>query len=81
MLPSWLLACSGPDKTPDHSGDAPGAWQVVAEGLPAALLTVTGGGADDVWAAGAAAGPVGWRLRRRARGGGRTAAAHRPGVG
>ncbi len=56
MLPSWLLACSGPDKTPDHSGDAPGAWQVVAEGLPAALLTVTGGGADDVWAAGADAG-------------------------
>lgn len=53
MLLPLLAACSGDDQTTD-SGSVPLPEVVtVAEGLPSALLSVTGRAADDVWAVGA----------------------------
>lgn len=51
-----LAACvdKGPD-TGDETGESP-AWTVVAEGHPAAFLSVWGSTAADVWAVGADAG-------------------------
>jgi hypothetical protein len=66
VRPGWLwmvalVACSGPDKEQTHSGTPtePIVYTAVAEGLPGALLSVSGTAADDVWAVGADRGGAG----------------------
>lgn len=58
MLPSlvfasFLAGCHGSDDTTDSATPTEPAFVTVAEDLPAALLSVTGTAADDVWAVGA----------------------------
>ncbi len=55
-----MLAGCGSAPPPDEPASA---WQVVADGLPAALLSVSGRGPDDVWVVGADAGDGPWVAR------------------
>lgn len=52
VLATWW-GCTGDKAPPDHSGAPEEGFVTVAEGLPSALLSVTGAGPDDVWAVGA----------------------------
>ncbi len=51
-----LTACTGEGPDTGDSAEAPAGWNVVAEDQPAALLSVWGSGAADVWSVGADAG-------------------------
>lgn len=47
----WSLGCKDRPKDADDSGERP-EWSIVGEGLPGALLSLTGRARDDVWTVG-----------------------------